>query len=55
VLRHEDVASDVKAVALARVFEDFLEGLFGQRIGKIGEALVTTEGDEVKSPSVGSA
>jgi hypothetical protein len=33
---------------LPKPLKNFFKGLFGKRAGEVGEALVTTEGDEVK-------
>jgi hypothetical protein len=47
VLRHEDIAEDVEPVFLTDALEGFEEDVAGVVVVQVGEALVTTEGDEV--------
>jgi hypothetical protein len=47
VLRHEDVAVYVEAMALSEAFEGIEEDDPGVVVVEEGETLVTTEGDEV--------
>jgi hypothetical protein len=47
VLGHEDVAEEIKAVALAGLFEDVEEDAAGVVVVEEGKSSVTTEGDEV--------
>jgi hypothetical protein len=48
VLGHEDVAEDREVVAGSEGFEHVLNDLFGFWGVEVGEAVVTTEGDEVE-------
>lgn len=47
MLGHEDVAEEEKLVALAEPFEGSEEGDAGAVVVEVGEAMVTTEGEEV--------
>jgi hypothetical protein len=48
VFGHQDVGVEEEVVGGAGSFDDLLEGFFGFGGFEVGEAVVTTEGDEVE-------
>ena len=48
VFRHHDVGVEEEVVGVAGSFDDLFEDFFGFGGVEVGEAVVTTEGDEVE-------
>jgi hypothetical protein len=48
VLRHDDIAKDMKSITPAGLFQNALEKVTGNRVGQIGLTTMTTEGQKMK-------